>query len=254
MKYFVLSDVHNNYNYMLTALTEKGFDSNNENHKIILVGDAFDKGPNPVDVYLFLKEMISKNKLIWIVGNHEFLLLKRIEENKFNNHNDTYDTLNLLAKYNSKKEYLTDEEVLKEINKMEFKSFLLNNLLPYYETPNYVFAHGFIPTKKNTIIDNWRTLPLNSWYTATTNNGMKKVMVEGITIPNKTLVCGHTRASYGNVRKEYDISKWNDKIFDKLQKFKNNIEMFKPYIGNKVIGIDGCWRETKMVNCIIIED
>ena len=51
LKYFVLSDVHNNYNYMLTALTEKGFDSNNKNHKIILVGDAFDKGPNPVDVY-----------------------------------------------------------------------------------------------------------------------------------------------------------------------------------------------------------
>ena len=43
---------------------------------------------------------------------------------------------------------------------------------------------------------------------------LKKVMVDGIFIPNKILVCGHTRCSYGNVRKDVDISKWNDKIYD----------------------------------------
>ena len=101
MKYFVTSDIHSNYEYMETSLTDKGFDINNPNHKIILVGDAFDRGISPVKVYEFLKEMINKDKLIWVVGNHEFLLLKRLEERKFNNYNDTYETLLEFAKKNN---------------------------------------------------------------------------------------------------------------------------------------------------------
>lgn len=254
MEYFVISDIHSNYDYMIDALTLKGFDQNNPNHQIILVGDAFDRGNKPVEVYLFLKEMIVKNKLIWVVGNHEFLLLKRLEEQKFNNHNDTYETLLSLAKYSSGKNALSDEEVFEEINKMDLERFLLDNLFPYYETTNYIFAHGFIPTKKNIIVDDWRSVPFKSWYTATTKNGVKKVMVEKMVIPSKTLVCGHTRCSYGNVRKDVDKSKWDDKIFDKLQKFKDNIEMFQPYYGENVIGIDGCCGETKKVNCIVIKE
>ena len=50
-----------------------------------------------------LQEMINKNKLIWVVGNHEFLILKRLEEQVFNRHNDTYKTLLELAKESSGK-------------------------------------------------------------------------------------------------------------------------------------------------------
>ena len=254
MKYFVISDIHSNYNYMITALKEKEFDESNPNHKIILIGDAFDRGNDPVKVYIFIKNMIEKDKLIWIIGNHEFLLLKRIEERTFKNHNDTYETLLNLALYNSGKQIINDEEIFDEVDKMNLKSFILGNIKPYYEIKNYIFAHGFIPTKKNKIIDNWREVELKSWYCATTKNGVKKVMVEGLVIPNKILVCGHTRASYGNVRKHIEISQWNDEIYNKLQKFKNNIELFKPYYGPNVIGIDGCCGETKMVNCIVIEE
>ena len=83
---------------------------------------------------------------------------------------------------------------------------------------------------------------------------MKCVTVDEIKIPGKTLVCGHTRAAYGNVRKEYNTSKWNDKKFNKLQHYKNNIEIFKPYYGTNVIGIDGCCSETRMINCLIIDE
>ena len=254
MKYFVISDIHSNYDLMIKALNENGFDLNNINHKIILVGDAFDRGSNPVAVYLFIKDMIMKNKLIWIVGNHEFLLLKRLEQKTFKNHNDTYETLLELAKYNSCKTKLSDEEIFDEIDKMGLELFMMNNLVPYYEITNYVFAHGFIPTKSNKYIGNWRDVEFKSWYSPTTKNGMKKVIVEGIRVPNKTLVCGHTRSSYGNVRKGHDISLWNNKEFEKLQKYKNNIEDFEPFYGDGVIGIDGCCGETKNINCIIIEE
>ena len=268
MKYFVISDVHSNYNYMMTALSSKGFNENDSTHKIVLIGDAFDRGDDPVKMYMYLKDMIEKNKLIWIVGNHEFLLLKRLQERKFNNYNETYETLLKLALNSSGKSNLSDAEIFGEIDKMNLESFMLDNLVPYLETKSYVLAHGFIPTKKNEIVENWRELPLKSWYIHSTKNGVKKVMVDGITIPNKTLICGHTRASYGNVRKDVEPCKWNDKCFDKLQKYKkykilddksntqnsDNIDMFKPYYGKNVIGIDGCCGETKMVNCIVIEE
>jgi serine/threonine protein phosphatase 1 len=254
MKYFVISDIHSNYNIMIDALNEKEFNFNDPNHKIILVGDAFDRGTDPVGMYLFIKEMINKNKLIWIVGNHEFLILKRLEEQVFKNHNDTYETLLKLALFNSNKTSLSDYEIFEELDKMGLKSFMLDNLIPFYETTNYVFAHGFIPLKKDKYIENWRDIKLLSWYTAATKNGMKKVMVDGIRIPDKTLVCGHCRCSYGNVRKEHDIKTWDNKIFEKQQKYKNNIEFFSPYYGNGVIGIDGCCGETGMINCLVIEE
>ena len=96
--------------------------------------------------------MISKNKLIWVVGNHEFLILKRLEEQIFKNHNDTYETLLKLALYNSNKSSLSDDEVFEELNKMGLRTFMLDNLVPFYEMQNYVFAHGFIPLKRISIL------------------------------------------------------------------------------------------------------
>ena len=79
-------------------------------------------------------------------------------------------------------------------------------------------------------------------------------MIENMRVDNKTIVCGHTRSSFGNVRKNHDVSLWDDPIFNKLQKYKDNIELFYPYYGEGVIGIDGCCSETKMINCIVIEE
>lgn len=253
MRYFVISDIHDHYDEMILALNNAGFDYNDNNHKIILLGDAFDRGEKTVEVFLFVKSMIEKNKLIWVAGNHEFLILYRLREKEFKRHNDTYNTLLKLAQYSSKREILSDEEIFIECDKLKLEEFLKENLLPYYEIDEYVFAHGFIPNKNKTYIANWREYAFDKWYTYTTKNGMRCAMIDGIKIPGKTLVCGHTRASFGNVRKNYDVVKWDDKSFNKLQKYKKNIEDFKPYYGDGVIGIDGCCTETSMINCLVIE-
>ena len=44
MKYFVSSDIHGFFDEWQNALTDKGFDLNNPEHKIILCGDLFDRG------------------------------------------------------------------------------------------------------------------------------------------------------------------------------------------------------------------
>ena len=55
IKYFCVSDVHSFYNELINALNSKNFDINNNEHKLILCGDAFDRGDDTVKVFEFLK-------------------------------------------------------------------------------------------------------------------------------------------------------------------------------------------------------
>jgi len=43
-KVFVASDIHSFYDDMIRALQEKGFEQNNEDHLLVLNGDALDRG------------------------------------------------------------------------------------------------------------------------------------------------------------------------------------------------------------------
>jgi len=47
MKYFVISDVHDHFDLMMESLANTGFDSDNEDHRLIICGDAFYSGPQP---------------------------------------------------------------------------------------------------------------------------------------------------------------------------------------------------------------
>lgn len=54
MKYFVSSDIHGFYDEWMIALTAKGFDILNSDHKIILCGDLFDRGRQPKHIIDFI--------------------------------------------------------------------------------------------------------------------------------------------------------------------------------------------------------
>ena len=71
-KYFVISDTHSYFDETLKALTERGFEKNNINHKLILCGDLFDRGPKTKELYEFVKDL--GDRFIYIRGNHEDLL------------------------------------------------------------------------------------------------------------------------------------------------------------------------------------
>ena len=73
VKYFCISDIHSYYSAMLYALTSKGFDIENSNHKVIICGDAFDRGDDTIKVFEFMKKLQSQDRLIYIKGNHEDL-------------------------------------------------------------------------------------------------------------------------------------------------------------------------------------
>lgn len=73
MKYFVITDVHGEYDVMIESLKNYGFDKNNKNHCLISLGDMFDRGYKSVKVYQYLESLPRK---ILLLGNHDEFFLE----------------------------------------------------------------------------------------------------------------------------------------------------------------------------------
>ena len=169
-KYFVISDIHSFYTEFKHALFKAGFRKTNKNHVLIVLGDLFDRGPDTIKLYNYLKT-IPSNRLILIKGNHEDLylsLLKKSFPESWDFLNGTVETFcqiagidekYLLSKFWAKKlgkeivEYScfdkqkeTWDKVRSRVKKSEITKFLKSDRwLNYYELNNYIFVHSFIP-------------------------------------------------------------------------------------------------------------
>lgn len=266
MKYFVFADVHGFYSILKKELEKQGFDENNENHMLISLGDNFDRGEENYEMFLFLKKMYEKNKIILIKGNHEDLFIDMLISGcvrEVDKRNGTYGTLNELYKkvFNVDNEitfgdYLDTYRKLKEIGFIS----LIDSMEDYYETNNYVFTHGFIPINGTWTYyynenceynPNWRNVPKLGFKDARWINGIEMSIKYKIGEPNKKIVVGHFHASYGNVRKDLP-SDLPDSILKKYE--FSNLEYFKPYIDERIIAIDACTVLTKKINVYVIED
>ena len=94
-KYFVVSDIHGFFDIFHNSLLRSGFEEENPDHILIVCGDIFDRGDQPLEVYNFLRNF-PKERRILIRGNHEELLeelVKREECWNHDLHNGTYQTL-----------------------------------------------------------------------------------------------------------------------------------------------------------------
>lgn len=67
LKIFVISDVHGYFLQMITALNEAGFNPNNEDHWLFVLGDIIDRGREPQQIIDYL---ISLPRKVLIRGNH----------------------------------------------------------------------------------------------------------------------------------------------------------------------------------------
>src|SRR5574344_676699 len=94
-KYFVTSDIHGFYNEFISALDRSGFNIDNPDHILIICGDIFDRGNQPLQIYTFLNSL-PKERRILVRGNHEFLLQDLVQRGypeSHDEHNGTIDTL-----------------------------------------------------------------------------------------------------------------------------------------------------------------
>ena len=250
--FFVCSDIHSAYTPLISALTEAGFNPNKSNHKLIICGDIFDRMDESQQTLDFVNDMMSQNKVILIKGNHCTLLtdcLRRGYPCEHDAHNGTMKTIKQLGGW----EYDNDKSFEKCCIVTETKvKPLLDSMVNYFETENYIFVHSFIPLKCNDnlpahyingrkfeVNPDWRTAHQWEWDDAMWGNPFD-LASKGL-LPDKTLVFGHWHTS------------WARHHFDGKPEWGEFAD-FSPYYGDGYIGIDACTAYSGKVNVLVIED
>ena len=253
-KLFCISDIHSFYTPMKKALDTAGFDPNNEDHWLIVCGDAFDRGNESLQVYEYL---LSLKRKVLVKGNHDILLQDMLARGYFQRHdlhNGTDKTYWQIA---------NKEATDNSINLNRYISGLMevfwSQEVNYFETQNYIFVHSWIPTHKQAKphpadkwIDltkdewnpNWRDCNIIEWEDAMWGNPFFKAQ-DGLNKTGKTIVFGHWHCSLGHAI---------DNGFD-TDEFSENA-IWEPYINKetKIIGIDRCTAHTGECNVVVLED
>ena len=257
-KYFITSDTHSFYNELIHELNKKGFDVTNKEHILILCGDLFDRGPDSIKIYNFIKSL-PKERRILIRGNHEYLfidLLSKDLPDYYDHTNGTVKTLNDLTfnKYGNFYDLVLD----KKLNDIK-KWILSDEWIDYLETNKYIFTHAFIPLNIDpnspathmytadisylSYKENWRESSPKEFENATWGCPWKLAKA-GLNKTGKTIVCGHWHTSdffnnLKNLKIKYDLFEYNP------------IFISKKY---KLIGLDACTAATNKVNILVLNE
>ncbi len=262
MKYYVVADVHGYYTPLEKALREVGFFDETEPSKLVVCGDLLDRGGEARELVDFMLQLLEEDRLIYVKGNHEELLVDCLEDisrgnvysiaSGMSHHyvNKTWDTLLQVSGMGELEAYKDPYELVIRILMSPFYVKLLPTCVDYYETPNYIFTHGWIPCfisglkpfvnyKYN---PNWRTSDLWDWYSARWLNGMDLACKHHVTEAGKTIVCGHWHTSYGHANFAGKGSEWGEDAD------------FSPFCAEGILALDACTAHSGKVNCVVIED
>jgi hypothetical protein len=240
---FVCSDIHSAYTQWMKALDEAGFDKNNPRHKIVVCGDLFDRMGESLQVYDFAKDMLEKDKLIYIRGNHESLMEECIARGYAAGHDYHNGTARSIVDLAPHAETFYEACVVVH----EKMKPLLDKTINYFETKNYIFVHSFVPLKnldglpmhytrnrKFAIDPDWRHAHASAWEEARWGNPFE-LAKQGF-LPDKTLVFGHW-STYDQRPREYEGE-----------------DLFDPIYGDGYIGIDATTALSGQVNVLVLED
>ena len=248
-KLFCVSDIHGFYDELIEALNKAGFDENNEQHYLVVCGDCFDRGSQPVEVMRYLSSLPRK---ILVKGNHESLFQELCERGYPGSHdysNGTYDSVCEFGNAGLGNSFDECCMVAYHITKN-----FIDSMVDYFETKNYIFVHGWIPVickdglpmhyrrnRKFEFAPSWRYSHHSEWEQARWLNGIDMAK-NGFVEPNKTIVCGHWHCSYGHMIDRHTIDEFGP------------YAIWEPYYGNGVIAIDRCTAHTGKVNVLVLED
>lgn len=252
-KVFVISDIHGFYTELRDCLDKAGYDENNDNHVLVVLGDLFDRGRESTLVYEYLKRLSDEGKAMVLKGNHDQMFIDYLDGTRvtpfnyiYNGTDETFaDFLHETAPFESWS-LLTNNEATwksfamwleiarKEINQEYPELLKWLKSRPYYcETENYIMTHGAIDTEA----EDWHE-PNVPWKKLIWDNG--SFFGKKITNTNKTVVIGHFGSSH--LRELYGLD------FD-----KDPCEILKRDDG-RIIAIDGTTILTHKINVLVIED
>lgn len=249
MKYYVTADTHGFFTSLHTALSNAGFFTDREPHKLVILGDLFDRGMEALKLQAFILERMEKDEVILIRGNHEDLMEIFVEEGAvpYDTHirNGTFSTALQLTGFSSGKAIVNPEEFAAAIKETPFYKTIMPAMLNYYETGHYIFTHGWIPCDceargQYCAYSDWRSSDENEWKKARWYNGL--LAAQTVTEDDKTICCGHWHTSFGHSVLE-----------GKGSEFGEDAD-FSPYTAPGIIALDACTALSGFVNCIVIED
>lgn len=257
MKYYVTADVHGYFTKLKTALAEQGFFDDSEPHKLVILGDLYDRGTEALQLQAFILDLLSNDQVILIRGNHEDLTLDLLHNwnrksylQRHHHLNGTVDTVCQLTGFSEREVFTQPDEVGKSFLQNPLIQTVIPAMVDYFETEHYIFVHGWIPcspislssTEKEYVsIPDWRNASKDLWDKARWINGMEAAH-NGIVEPGKTILCGHWHCSFGHAHYEHSGSEFEDDA------------NFTPYRANGIIALDACTALSGKVNCIVIED
>lgn len=206
-KYFIVSDIHSQYQMLIDALSKKGFNPNDENHFLIINGDVLDRGNEGKELIIYLESLIKKEKLIGILGNHD-VFIKNIINNNWDRERVLFDihrngflkTMQIPFKEPLDAENITESiiENVRDAYLEEFPIFCdwLDELPTMLVCAHHVIVHGFVDFD----LDDFEE---TSERYATWTRGYNLDVPESF---NKKLIIGHTP--------NYHINNQDDIIFD----------------------------------------
>ena len=262
MRYYVVSDVHGFFDKMIIALKDKGYFKDKAPHKLIICGDLFDRGSQTQKMMDFVLDLIKKDEVILIRGNHEDLMVDlayNIEnyigviDCSHHSSNGTFKTALALSKMNRRDIEKKPMEFKDKMKKSPFFTEILPHMVDYFETEHYVFVHGWVPCNElkatsyggqiaYSKMGNWRGAAPYAWSRARWVNGMAAARCGVLDDQGKTIVCGHYRTA------------WGHSVIHGIGQSYGEFGEYSPYYDEGIIAIDGCTAFTKQVNCIVLDD
>lgn len=246
--FYVISDVHGFYNEMREALDDTGFNPDDKNSWLVVLGDYTDRGPDPDKVISYLRSLPRK---ILVKGNHEDLLLECCERGVPYSHdfsNGTYNTICKLGNYIEG--YSFDECCDRTLARIHL---FIDEMVDYFETEHFVFCHSWIPVickdglpayytknRKFEFNPNWRNASEKDWQDARWGNPFD-LATSGLNKTGKKLLHGHWGNSY-YWAKEKGLSEYGDDA------------CFDICTHDSCIGLDTTTVVSGKVNVLIIQD
>lgn len=243
-KLFVASDIHGYFNQWQAALRDAGWEEDNENHVLVVLGDLLDRGPQPRKCLEFVNALPSRRKIL-VRGNHEDLMEAMIARREFRIYdwqNGTIQTAMELTGYGDT--LFTELDIFDAMRRHEAYNTYISSLVDYYENDTHVFCHGWIPS---TADKDWRQ---GDWEEARWINGMD-AWAKGIRVAGKTVVCGHWHTSWGHHHLHNDSPEWDNKFSTNPAHRKAN---FAPFVDDGILALDACTAASGKVNVVVLEE
>ena len=264
-KYFITSDVHSFYDELCVALDKNGFDTNNNNHILVLCGDLFDRGPKSEETLDFVKSL--GDRFIFVRGNHEDLLSRCVYDivsgRTIGSHhysNGTVKTISQLCGVDEREfNFIRRSDSINSLvyeKMLPIMDWIDNKAINYYELNDHIFVHGWVPISYKGLgkFGDYRNLsaaPRNQWNDCLWEEARWlnpfDMYRRGAIIPNKTIVCGHWHTSW-----------WRSHIKQTMKEFPQKNQdgwegAFYPVFEDGICALDSCCAYSGFLNCVILE-